>query len=277
MEMERYKNMPRTELWKEFESNPVFDYMKLVYEISDIPKVDFDGQMLFSTDGDFDIFWRYIIGQFHYSFSFEDLQHPKVDNYAAKAINTMLTQGGLDIEKFWWAMVLIFVYSDSIFKRGYSVGCSIKEQFEEVANILSGNNAVLTCECDGVKKHSYTNAQFLGLLSNTLQSILTANNGNDNPLWSGIPVHLDEVKNTSNTYRQIFFECQLYIALFKKLEDMGTLPKASFDRYVMLAELMKFTERTYNANFDKEDISGILNKKVYKADPTGGLTSNLGY
>ena len=277
MEMEDYKKLSRSELGKIFDNDPVFDYMKLVYELSDIQKADFDGEYWFATDGHFDIFWRYVIGQFEYSFSLSDLQYPKSDNYAAIEIKRALNNGGLDIEKFWWAMVLITVYSDSIFKKGYGISPSIQEQFVELTKILSGGNAMLTCKCDGVKAHTYSNTSFLSTLTYILQSVIDANKENDNPDWNGNPVSFGKADSMSNSYRQMFFECQLYIALFKELEERGDLPKASFDRNVMLAKLMIFTGRTLNPDFDKEDISGILNNKSYKSDPKGGLNSNLAY
>lgn len=277
MEMEDYKKLSRSELGKIFDNDPVFDYMKLVYELSDIQKAYFDGEYWFATDGHFDIFWRYVIGQFECSFSLSDLQYPKSDNYAAIEIKRALNNGGLDIEKFWWAMVLITVYSDSIFRKGYGISPSLQKQFTEVVKVLSGDNAVLTCKCDGVKVQTYSNANFLSALTYVLQSVVAVNNENDTPNWSGNPINLCKAENMSNSYRQMFFECQLYIALFKKLEEREDLPKASFDRNVMLSKLMIFTGRTQNLDFDKEDISGILNNKSYKLDPKGGLNSNLLY
>ena len=276
MEMERYKTMSDEQLREEYQMNPDFEYMKLIYQLSGLTIEATSCGIQLYFEHDFKIFKKFVREQIKLPFSIEMLLHPdsrKGDS--ATYINKYLRQGKLDIRKFWWAIVFITVYSDSIFKRGVRLDKSFLEKLDIIADILSEENATLVCKSNASKKLEFKDGDFLAQMSNVLKCYISENiNMPDN--WQiELPAIPISINRQDGSYRQMFYDCNLYIALFKKLEAESILPKASFDRYVMLAELMKFTERTNNADFDKEDISGILNNKKYKSDSKGGLESNL--
>ena len=278
MEMERYKTMTDEQLREEYQMNPEFEYMKLTYQLSGLPLAVTSCGIQLYFEHDFRIFKKFVRGQIKLPFSIEMLLHldSRKDD-SAVYVNKYLRQGKLDIRKFWWAIVFIAIYSDSIFKGGVRLDKSFLEKLDKIADILSEENATLICKSDTSKKLEFKDGEFLAQMSNALKCYISETiDIPDN--WQiehfSIPIAPNK---QGGSYRQMFNDCHLYIALFKKLEADGILPKQSFDRYIMLAELMKFTKRTYNANFDKEDISGILNNKEYKSNPKGGLESNLIY
>ena len=172
---------------------------------------------------------------------------------------------GLDVEKFWYAVLFIYwltqVKCVKIIERGDTVG----EQRKQLIDFLKGIYS-FTITAEGKKKLEISEPLVIKEIRGFLKTALNENEHGLNDSYSlklNVPAH-----DFLHSSKQMFFSTNLYLKLFENLglptirtkETQTENRTVSYNKMLLISRLMFFYGFTKNYNFldSDESLKGIM-------------------
>ena len=184
-----------------------------------------------------------------------------IDDELMNAVNVF----GLDVDKFWMAMLFIYDYITLGCTNAHRHETSLAKKLEEICSILEKDGATLTAKCRGCKSVVVESKHDRDALIDGIRILLELkrNDPYGNIQYNGVPLNLFEQGTvTESDTKQIVFAARLYQDLFEllgvtKIRKRGT-PEMRLDKNTLISRLL------YITGIARNDVYNLNNERLKK-------------
>ena len=184
-----------------------------------------------------------------------------VDDELINALNVF----GLDVDKFWMAMLFIYDYITLSCINAHRHETSIAEKLEGICSILEKDGATLTAKCKGCKSVVVESKHDRNALIEGIKILLDIklNDPYGNIQYNGRPLNpFEQGTVTESDTKQIVFAARLYKKLFEllgvtKIRKRGT-PEMRLDKDTLISRFL------YITGIARNDVYNLNNERLKK-------------
>lgn len=172
---------------------------------------------------------------------------------------------GLDVDKFWMAMLFIYDYITKSCINAHRHETSIAKKLEGICSILENDGSTLTAKCKGCKSVVVESKHDRVALIEGIKILLEVkrNDSYGYIQYNGSPLNpFKQGTVTESDTKQIVFAARLYKKLFdllevSKIRKRGT-PEMRLDKYTLISRLL------YITGIARNDVYNLNNERLKK-------------